>query len=120
APDQLAAVAHGAGPARIVAPAGSGKTRVLSERLRNLLVDRALEREGVLAVAYNKRAQLELEARCADFRPRVSTLNALGHRLLAEARGRAPRVLDEREVRRLLQDLLPARPRRANTDPLAA
>ena len=35
-PDQLAAVAHDAGPARVIAPAGSGKTRVLTERLRHL------------------------------------------------------------------------------------
>jgi DNA helicase II / ATP-dependent DNA helicase PcrA len=40
APDQLVAVGHGSGPARIIAPAGSGKTRVLTERLRHLLVDR--------------------------------------------------------------------------------
>lgn len=114
APDQLAAVTHGAGPARIIAPAGSGKTRVLTERLRHLVVDRGFERHGVLAVAYNKKAQLELEERCAAFRPRVSTLNALGHRLLG-----SPRVLDERDVRRLIDGLVPKRPPRANTDPLA-
>jgi DNA helicase-2/ATP-dependent DNA helicase PcrA len=84
APDQLAAVAHGAGAARIVAPAGSGKTRVLTERLRHLIVDCGIEPDGVLAVAYNKKAQLELEARTTEFTPRVSTLNALGYRLLAE------------------------------------
>ncbi len=119
APDQLAAVAHGAGAARIVAPAGSGKTRVLTERLRHLVVDRGIEREGVLAVAYNKKAQLELEERTADFRPRVSTLNALGYRLLADHAGRTPRVLDEREVRRLVDELVPPRRHRANTDPIA-
>jgi DNA helicase II / ATP-dependent DNA helicase PcrA len=114
APDQLEAVAHGSGPARIVAPAGSGKTRVLTERLRHLIVDRGFEREGVLAVAYNKRAQVELEERTTDVRPRVATLNALGHSLLGR-----PRVLDERDVRRLVDDLVPARARRANTDPIA-
>ena len=114
APDQLAAVAHGAGPARIVAPAGSGKTRVLTERLRHLIVDRGVESELVLAVAYNKKAQLEMESRTTDFRPRVSTLNALGHRLLG-----SPRVLEEREVRRILGDLVPAKQRRVNTDPMA-
>lgn len=114
APDQLAAVAHGAGPARIVAPAGSGKTRVLTERLRHLVVDRGIETELVLAVAYNKKAQLEMESRTTEFRPRVSTLNALGHRLLG-----SPRVLEEREVRHILGDLVPARRRMANTDPIA-
>ncbi len=119
AADQLAAVAHGAGPARIVAPAGSGKTRVLTERLRHLVVDRGLERDGVLAVAYNKKAQLELEERTTDFSPRVSTLNALGYRLLADFMGGAPRVLDERDVRRMIDDFVPRGRPRANTDRLA-
>ncbi|HUF33411.1 MAG TPA: ATP-dependent DNA helicase UvrD2 [Acidimicrobiales bacterium] len=119
APDQLAAVAHGAGPARIVAPAGSGKTRVLTERVRHLMVDRGLERSTVLAVAYNKRAQLELEARTTDVGPRADTLNALGYRLVTEHLGRQPRVLDEREVRRLVDEVVPKRRRLANTDPTA-
>ena len=115
APDQVAAVAAGAGLAvRVIAPAGSGKTRVLTERLRHLLVDRAFEPEAVLAVAYNRRAREEMEARTAELSPRVSTLNALGLRLLG-----SPRVLDERDVRRLVVDLVPAQRRRANTDPLA-
>ena len=119
APDQLAAVSHGAGPARIIAPAGSGKTRVLTERLRHLMLDRGFERENVVAVAYNKKAQLEMQQRTADFRPRVSTLNSLGYQLLRRHAGRAPRVLEEREVRRLLEELLPSMPHRANVDRLA-
>ena len=42
APDQLAAVGHRTGPARVIAPAGSGKTRVLTERLRHLVADRGV------------------------------------------------------------------------------
>ena len=118
APDQAAAVSHPSGPARVIAPAGSGKTRVLTERLRHLLVDRGYEREAVLAVAFNKRAQLELEARTTALRPRVRTLNALGLALLGQARGRVPRVLEEREARRLVEDLVPRPRRRVNTDPI--
>ena len=89
AADQLAAVGHRSGPARIIAPAGSGKTRVLTERLRHLMVDRGTNATAVLAVAYNKKAQEELEERTADVpapgahpqRPRL--------RLLADARGGA-------------------------------
>ena len=118
APDQIAAVAHGAGPARIIAPAGSGKTRVLTERLRHLIVDRAWERGGTLAVVYNKRAQIELDSRTADFRPRTRTLNALGYAILTDARGVAPRLADERDTRRLIERLAPVRRHRANTDPI--
>jgi DNA helicase-2/ATP-dependent DNA helicase PcrA len=119
APDQLAAVAHARGPARVIAPAGSGKTRVLTERLRHLLGDRGWERDAVLAVAYNKEAQLELERRTGEFRPRVRTLNSLGLWVLTQHRGRQPAVLEERDCRRLVDSLLPGRRRhRANTDPI--
>ncbi len=119
APDQLDAVRHLSGPARVIAPAGSGKTRVLTERLRHLLADRGWEAATVLAVAYNKEAQQELERRTAAFRPQVRTLNALGRWVLAEHRGRPPELVEERECRRLVESLLPGRrPRRANTDPI--
>ena len=119
APDQLAAVAHLAGPARVIAPAGSGKTRVLTERLRHLQVDRGYERAGVLAVAYNKQAQLEMLARTTEFSPRVRTLNSLGLWVLSEHRGANPPVLAERDVRAVVDDHLPGRrQRRANTDPI--
>jgi DNA helicase-2/ATP-dependent DNA helicase PcrA len=119
AADQLAAVAHLSGPARVIAPAGSGKTRVLTERLRHLLGDRGWERDAVLAVAYNKEAQLELERRTAAFRPRVRTLNSLGLWVVGQHLGRSPAVLEERDCRRLVEQLLPGRRRqRANTDPI--
>ena len=119
AADQLAAVGHRCGPARVIAPAGSGKTRVLTERLRHLVVDRGYESESVLAVAYNKEAERELTARTAAFRPHVRTLNALGLWVLREHRGSQPNVIDEREVRSLVDSLLPGRRRRrANVDPI--
>ena len=118
APDQLAAVAHRAGPARIIAPAGSGKTRVLTERLRHLIVDRRYEPESVLALAYNRRARGEMEQRISDVGARIQTLNALGYELLREVRPGVT-ILDERAMRTLLEEVLPALQWRANTDPLA-
>jgi ATP-dependent DNA helicase UvrD/PcrA len=119
APDQLLALNHGAGPARVIAPAGSGKTRVLTERLRHLVVSRGYEPGGVVAVAYNRKARDEMVARTAGVGARILTLNALGYELVASALGRRPEVLDVREVRRLLEPLVPRGARRLNTDPLA-
>ena len=119
AADQLRAVNHGSGPARVIAPAGSGKTRVLTERLRHLLVARAYEPEGVVAVAYNRKARDEMVARTAGVGARILTLNALGYELVASGLGRRPDVLDVRDVRRLLEPLVPRGARRLNTDPLA-
>ena len=119
AADQLAAVAHGSGPARIVAPAGSGKTRVLTERVRHLVRDRGYDPASVLAVAFNVRAKKEMEARLTDVPGvRVQTLNGLGWWVLGRARGGGIKVLGERDVRDIVGRLVEVR-RRTNTDPIA-
>jgi DNA helicase-2/ATP-dependent DNA helicase PcrA len=119
APDQLAAVSHGSGPARVIAPAGSGKTRVLTERLRHLVVGRGYEPGSVVAVAYNRKARDEMVARTPGVGGRILTLNALGYDIVAAGLGRRPEVLEVRDVRRLLEPLVPRGARRLNTDPLA-
>jgi DNA helicase-2/ATP-dependent DNA helicase PcrA len=119
APDQRTAVTHGAGPARVIAPAGSGKTRVLTERLRHLVVDRGYEPGAVVAVAYNRKARDEMVARTPGVGGRILTLNALGYDIVHAGLGRRPEVLELRDVRRLLEPLVPTGARRLNTDPLA-
>ena len=116
-PEQLAAVAHASGPARVIAPAGSGKTRVLTERLRHLIADRGYETGTVLAVAYNKQAQLEMASRTTGLGARIQTLNAWGHELVGRIQGRPPEVMEERAVRAIVEGLVPRPVRRANTDP---
>ena len=118
AEDQLAAVTHDAGPARIIAPAGSGKTRVLTERLRHVLADRGFVRSTVTAVAYNKRAADEMVERTAGLRAQIRTLNSLGLAIVNSAGARSKTVLEEYEVRRILEGLVEV-PRRQNTDPWA-
>jgi DNA helicase-2/ATP-dependent DNA helicase PcrA len=121
APDQLAAVAHRGGPARIIAPAGSGKTRVLTERFRLLVDRRGWGPSAVCAVAYNVRAKDEMAGRLADVGTRavrkVRTLHALGFDAVRRSRDIRD-VLTEWDVRRRIEPLVPVRPR-ANTDVLA-
>ncbi len=132
APDQRRAVGHLGGGACIVAPAGSGKTRVLTERVRWLVRDLGVAPGAVCLVAYNVRARAEMQERTADLDGlEVRTLNSLA---LAVCNGTGPfarparhgrvDVIDERQVRDLLHGLVgeraPRRRRRAMTDPLAA
>jgi len=118
ASDQLAAVTHPGGAARIIAPAGSGKTRVLTERARHLLRQWGIPGRAVTLVAFNKRAADEMRERTPDLAElHVRTLNALGLSLLA--RSASATTIEEREVRSILDTLVDL-PRRANTDPAAA
>lgn len=125
APDQLAAVSHSGGAARIIAPAGSGKTRVLTERARHLLGGRGVPAGAVTLVAFNKRAADEMVERTADLAGlQIRTLNALGLALLDgrppfARRGPRLTVIDERDVRQLLDNLVEFPRRKANTDPTA-
>jgi len=114
APDQLAAVAHTAGAARIVAPAGSGKTRVLTARLRHLVKDRRIEPDLVTAVAYNTRAAGEMRDRLGDVRANVRTLHSLGLSICNLERRRE--MIDERDQRTIL-DRLVRTAKIPNTDP---
>lgn len=124
APDQLEAVTHPGGAARIIAPAGSGKTRVLTERARHLLRVWNLPASAVSLVAFNKRAQEEMLERTPDLPGlQVRTLNALA---LAIVNGAAPfaaqpmrwNTINEVDVRRIIGDLV-SFPRRRNSDPVA-
>ena len=117
AADQEEAVAHPAGPARIIAPAGSGKTRTLAARLRRVLDDYCIEPSLVTALAYNDRAAAELRDRLGVGRSLARTIHSLGWEILREARP-GLELLDERGVREALDRLLSI-PRRANADPMA-
>ncbi|CAN5460003.1 hypothetical protein BH10ACT2_BH10ACT2_04110 [soil metagenome] len=124
APDQLAAVTHEGGAARIIAPAGSGKTRVLTERARHLVQHWQVPASAITLIAFNKRAQEEISARTTDLPGlQVRTLNAIA---LAIINGSAPfarqslrlATIDEPEVRRLIGKLVKF-PRVRNADPVA-
>ncbi len=124
APDQLAAVTHEGGSARIIAPAGSGKTRVLTERARHLLTTWHVPPSAVSLVAFNKRAQEEMAERTSDLPTLgIRTLNAIG---LAIVNGSPPfaaqpkrwNTINEIDVRRIIGNLV-SFPRRRNADPVA-
>lgn len=118
APDQLAAVLHPGGTARIIAPAGSGKTRVLTERARHMLLGWNLPPQALTLVAFNKRAADEIRQRTADLPAlQVRTLNSLG--LFVVSMSDTVTTIEEREVRTILASLVDL-PRRANVDPAAA
>ena len=120
APDQLAAVTHPSGPARVIAPAGSGKTRVLAERLRHLVVDRGVDPATITALAFNTKAAEQLRDRCADFvterGPSIRTLNSVALSICRRF-GTAGRleVLEEPGARELVQTVYDVK-RRANLD----
>ena len=107
----------------MIAPAGSGKTRVLTERLRHLVTECGVHPGTITALAYNNKAAAEMRERCADIDGgaglNIRTLNSLGFSICNEFGGGGHlRVLEESGVRDLLQRLIEIR-RQSNTDTVA-
>lgn len=123
APDQLAAVADHSTRARIIAPAGSGKTRVLTERARHLYRS-GIPAESLLLLAYNTRAQQEMRNRTTDMPDlQIQTLNAVGLAIINGRHGFCQRedtrtTIEEGRVRAILQSLHDF-PRVRDSDPVA-
>src|SRR5215469_1029518 len=61
---QRRAITHGDGPLLVIAGAGTGKTRVITERIRHLLeADDSLLGENILGLTFTKKAAGEMKAR---------------------------------------------------------
>jgi ATP-dependent DNA helicase Rep len=116
---QRDAVEYCAGPLLVLAGAGSGKTRVIVEKIAHLLQRRGLAAERIAAITFTNKAAREMRERLAKRLPqaesealRVSTFHALGLRLLQIEHARVDlrrsfSVLDADDTAALLKDLLP-------------
>ena len=89
---QQKAVLHNHGPLLVLAGAGSGKTRVLTNRIARLVSEKVCKPSQILAVTFTNKAALEMRERLAKMVPAqaakvmtVATFHSLGARILRES-----------------------------------
>jgi DNA helicase II / ATP-dependent DNA helicase PcrA len=93
-PDQLDAVVHMDGPLLIVAGAGSGKTRVLTHRIANLIREHDVSPMQILAITFTNKAAQEMRERVGQLvgpvaqKMWVSTFHSACVRILRREAGR--------------------------------
>jgi DNA helicase II / ATP-dependent DNA helicase PcrA len=68
-PDQLTAVQHETGPLLVVAGAGTGKTRVITERIKHLVTNKDINPQEILALTFTDKASGEMLNRIGDVMP---------------------------------------------------
>lgn len=86
--EQREAVLHTDGPILVLAGAGSGKTRVLTRRVANLVLNKGVYPSQILAVTFTNKATAEMVSRLSDLLGNevnslwVCTFHAMGAKIL--------------------------------------
>ena len=95
-PEQLRAVQHGDGPLLVIAGPGSGKTRVITQRIVHLLEHYpGLAPRNILALTFTEKAAGEMQSRVRQAlpdlaaNPHISTFHAFAYEMV---RGHSPLV----------------------------
>ncbi len=118
-PPQQAAVDYLDGPLLVLAGAGSGKTRVITEKIAHLIARRGMDPQRIAAITFTNKAAREMRERVAQRLPGdrtegllVSTFHSLGLRFLQIEHERAGlrrgfSIFDTDDANGVLRDLLP-------------
>ena len=86
--EQKNAVTYTDGPLLIIAGAGTGKTKVITHRIANLIATKRAKPEQILAVTFTEKAASEMEERVDVLIPysysfvEISTFNSFGEKVL--------------------------------------
>ncbi len=89
-PDQQKAVEHTAGPLLVIAGAGTGKTRVIVEKIKHLIKTEKARPEQILALTFTDKAAREMEERLDQnlpygfFQMSIATFHSFADTLLKE------------------------------------
>lgn len=87
-PEQLEAVRYDKGPLLVIAGAGTGKTTVITEKIKYLVLDRKIPADQILALTFTEKAAKEMEERVDVALPYgysemwISTFHAFCERIL--------------------------------------
>ena len=109
---QRLAAEHRDGPAIIIAGPGTGKTRVLTCRIAQLIKHHDTPPEAILGVTYTAKAAREMQDRLDSLLPSdqsraltICTFHALGYQILREQLGDRLLLIDEEDKARVFKSL---------------
>jgi len=113
---QRQAVNHESGSLLVIAGAGSGKTRVITARITNLILNHQVNPSSIIALTFTNKAANEMKERITHFLgsektlPFVGTFHAYCVRLLKQYRNLLPvafeTILDADDQQKIIKNIL--------------
>jgi len=112
--EQLMGIRHGSGPCMVIAGPGSGKTRILTERISRLIENGEARPENILAITFTNNAAREIRERLRKSLdppyPEIMTFHSLGLSILKEHCSRFNRytgfdVIDGKETEKIINTI---------------
>ena len=120
-PEQKKAVQCTEGPLLVFAGAGSGKTRVITNRIAYLVSEKGVKPENILAVTFTKKAAGEMQERVVEIlkdlgldpedKPTIGTFHSIGAMLLRQnpdkvGLDRRFSIYDTDDVEKLVKEIM--------------
>ena len=113
-PAQESAIHHGAGPCAVIAGPGSGKTFVLTERIRYLIEEKGIDPSSILVLTFSRAAAAHMRRRflhsCTHPETVFGTFHSVFFRILQESSRRKYRLADAQIKQNYLQHLCRVHP----------
>ncbi len=118
-PQQRSAVNYCEGPLLVLAGAGCGKTKVITEKIAHLIGNKNVKHHNIFAITFTNKAAKEMAARARKMIQlhdgeslNISTFHSLGMRIIREEIKHTPyrfgfSIFDSSETHNIIKDLLP-------------
>ncbi len=108
-PEQSKAVEHYEDPALIIAGPGTGKTRVLTYRIRHLIEKHKIKPENIIAITFTNKAAKEIKERlekqiAGNAHFNVFTFHSFGFELIKEYYGQNFHIIDKDDKKWILKN----------------
>ena len=108
----------------VIACPGSGKTHTLISRYVKIILNNEIKPEEILLITFTKKAGMEMLNRLSKILPHklpyhVGSLHGLGYKVLQEYNDINYTVLDEKDVKDLLRDIILQHPNQLDDEGLS-
>lgn len=112
--NQIEAVNHMNGPCMVLAGPGSGKTRVITYRIANMIINNNINPKNILAISFTKASSLEMRNRAISLsndvrltRVSYGTFHSIFFRILRHfGNYKLESIFDEKSKRMLIKSIL--------------